>query len=1005
LADPGATLRRVLARWPVLLSILLAGSLVPAMAFPGGSRAAQETEAELEAWLLEARQDAERLRRSGAVQEARAALAELLSDEPGDWRTRACLAALEFDLSRFEPALEAARRVSREAEAAGEPGAAEARGAWRVELETLLELGRYGEGSERFEALSQAGLEPESSAALAELGARLCLGAGRRERASALREQARAASPAAEPPFPGGRPLEALWRSRSLRAAGELGPASNALVAELRSGEPEADLLAELASLYFEADGEVDDPRTQDRNPGPLLRKALELNPGSETALIGLYELHRFNWRRQSQTADSYLKQLGERRPRSVALRLAAARAAISLSQQDRARELLAELEREAGGRREVQALLATLDWIERGPEAAAARLAPLEALDPADGSLRRELGGLLLELYRFAEARPVLEAAVGRDPGDHRAWTLLGKAAANCGDIPAAREALERARIEARLRRDAERNNLSLVLEHIGERFVEFEAAPLTFAWIPSGSQVLELYWPPFYEAARRELVERYGFDPGAVRIEVFERHADFSVRSTGFEGFPALGVCFGPVVTAVSPQSELRGTFSWARTAFHEFTHVIHLGLSHNRCPRWITEGLATWEEVRRRPAWTRNMRRDLLDARANQEVFPLRELNGAFRGPRIVFGYYQGGLLCELLIEDFGFPSMLRLLEAFDRGADLDQAMREVFDLTPEQIDVRFLEFVDRQIAGLAVEPNWNPERAAWLRLGLEETPPEAAAEQAPWAESWCTLAWSAFQQGKRVDAEAALRVLSEAGLEPLRAQALRGHLALASRDLELASQRFGRFFEAGGEDFFARLALAEREFKAGREERAQEHLERAEAAFPGFPQAELSAELAQARLHQAAGRSEPALAAKARWLDWNADALAVRLDVARALVASGRHDEAAQRFEEAIEIDPFLRALHIDFGRCLLELGRWSEARREFLAAQRVPAELDGDELGPLEGALLAELAALEGQALLGLGQPEEAEAQLARALAADPGAAEAKRLRAALEAAR
>ena len=25
--------------------------------------------------------------------------------------------------------------------------------------------------------------------------------------------------------------------------------------------------------------------------------------------------------------------------------------------------------------------------------------------------------------------------------------------------------------------------------------------------------------------------------------------------MRSTGFEGFPALGVCFGPVVTAVSP------------------------------------------------------------------------------------------------------------------------------------------------------------------------------------------------------------------------------------------------------------------------------------------------------------------------------------------------------------------------------------------------------------------------------------------------------------------
>ena len=40
-----------------------------------------------------------------------------------------------------------------------------------------------------------------------------------------------------------------------------------------------------------------------------------------------------------------------------------------------------------------------------------------------------------------------------------------------------------------------------------------------------------------------------------GPISIEVFRNWNDFSVRSTGFEGFPALGVCFGPVVTAVSP------------------------------------------------------------------------------------------------------------------------------------------------------------------------------------------------------------------------------------------------------------------------------------------------------------------------------------------------------------------------------------------------------------------------------------------------------------------
>src|SRR5262249_4493564 len=144
--------------------------------------------------------------------------------------------------------------------------------------------------------------------------------------------------------------------------------------------------------------------------------------------------------------------------------------------------------------------------------------------------------------------------------------------------------------------------------------------------------------------------------------------------------------------------------------------FTHVIHLGLSHNRCPRWITEGLATWEEVHRNPSWTRNMRRDLVDAIANGEVIPVRELNRAFRGPRILFGYYQGGLVCQMLIEHAGFTPMVKLLEAFDRGLDLDQAFAEVYHQTPEEVDRDFAAFVARETKDLRIEPRWSPPRAA-------------------------------------------------------------------------------------------------------------------------------------------------------------------------------------------------------------------------------------------------------------------------------------------------
>ena len=46
---------------------------------------------------------------------------------------------------------------------------------------------------------------------------------------------------------------------------------------------------------------------------------------------------------------------------------------------------------------------------------------------------------------------------------------------------------------------------------------------------------------------------------------------------------------------------------------------------------------------------------------------------------RGPGVVFAYYQSGLLCQMLIEEHGFAPMVRLLESFDRGADLDRALR--------------------------------------------------------------------------------------------------------------------------------------------------------------------------------------------------------------------------------------------------------------------------------------------------------------------------------------
>src|SRR6185436_6637753 len=98
------------------------------------------------------------------------------------------------------------------------------------------------------------------------------------------------------------------------------------------------------------------------------------------------------------------------------------------------------------------------------------------------------------------------------------------------------------------------------------------------------------------------------------------------------------------------------------------------------------------------------------------------PARDLNAAFRTDRILFAYYQGGLLCEMWVGSHGFPALVHLLEAFDAGKDLDEAFAEVLKQTPEEVDRAFQKHVEALTKDLRIEPRWEPGRVARLRLML-------------------------------------------------------------------------------------------------------------------------------------------------------------------------------------------------------------------------------------------------------------------------------------------
>ena len=957
-----------------------AGPSVARVTPAGQDAAARDERAELVELLAEERVESDRLRRRGQGRAALRLLDEHVEDDPGDADALALRARVQFDLGHYAEARGDALAAWECARDTGGPTATAAA------LELARQRIEFGEAASAVALLEdpRAGLAPELHGAEAWLLARALREAGRRaESAEQLTAGARTAA------AQDWRDL--LGKGRCLRALGRFQTASEVLVqadaAAARADGVEPDVLVELGELYFEVDGEVDQSATARRRPAPLFREALTLHPTHEGALLGLFALHRFNWNRTSRSAASYLDELFAVNPGSLGGLLAGLSSDLDDGNLRRARGRLARLEQLAPERRDVLAERATLLWIEHDRDGARALLAELAETDAGDSGPERALGTHLLELYRFAEGKPFLEAAVQRDPTDLEAWTQLGRALANTGDEPAALEALEHADEVAAGRKNAWRFNMQMVLKRMRREMVEEEVGDLTFVWRPSTSPLLALYSIPFYQDARADFSRRYGYTSGPVRIEVFERHGDFSVRSVGFEGFPALGVCFGPVVTSLSPLSELRGQNSWARTAYHEFSHVIHLGLSHNRCPRWITEGLATYEEVRRNPAWTRNMRRDLLDARANGMVVPVRELNGIFRTSRITFGYYQGGLLCDMLIREHGFAPMVRLLEAFDRGLDLDTALDEVFDRTPEQIDAAFAVYVDEQLAGLALEPRWHPHRVRAQRFKLSRTAPEDADERAEWAERWCDVAWGNMQIGRDVDAQEVIRLLHEAGVRPARIAFLRSAMAAGDRDLDKAAKYAAEGIERGGEDFSARVLLAENALIAGELEEAERQYLAAEAAYPGFPDPQLCAELSLAVMYDRQERVDEAMAARERWLAWDASDYDNFIQVARWHAAHGRWEEASLRYLGANEVDPFSSELHDEWATALWQAERYEECLRETRAVRLVPTEVDrtpqyrGDERD-------ASALALGAECLVELERPEDARRMAEAALELD-----------------
>lgn len=460
---------------------------------------------------------------------------------------------------------------------------------------------------------------------------------------------------------------------------------------------------------------------------------------------------------------------------------------------------------------------------------------------------------------YRFDEAVALARRAIDNDPRDWHAHTVLGGNLIRLGEEEQGRQHLEQAFendpfnvLTSNMLQvfDVMDEYATLETEHFRVRMSERDA---TILW-PLMSSMLEDSWD--------RLVNKYGFEPEVpVHIQVFERTQDFAVRSVGLPDIgPLVGICFGKVITLISPDTLAA---NWQEILWHELVHVWTLQMTDNRMPRWLSEGISTWEESQGQPEWGRRQGLDLVRAYEQGQLLPVGDLDAGFLGANsnadLSFAYFESYMVVDYIAERYGFDTLKELILAYQDEHDEDRIFETVFDQDLEEFDTGFQQWVTEQVESLDVY------------VHMEDSPDESTGHG----------------HGVRENSSAVLAELYNN-------EALRDYMQ--SR------------VDEQPRDFQARLQLGIVLFREQQYEQALQQLQQAQAILPtysGYP----SPSLVMAQIYEAMGNEEARLAQLRVMLANQQHDANTPLILANHALENNNLDEARYYIDRALAVDPY------------------------------------------------------------------------------------------------
>jgi cellulose synthase operon protein C len=503
----------------------------------------------------------------------------------------------------------------------------------------------------------------------------------------------------------------------------------------------------------------------------------------------------------------------------------------------------------------EAIAMKATIAWLRDDSRGYQAEVQRALAINPAYAELYRIVARSAVREHRYVEAIELEKQAVKLKPDFFEAMAGAGLGYLRLGMEKEGLEWLDRswAGDQYNVRTF---NTRTLFKETIPKDYSFGTTKNFRIRYHHDEKAVLSRYLEPTLERAFADMVKRYGFAPKTpITLELYADRTDYGIRTVGLPDIAALGVCFGQVITAMSPAN---GDINWGMILWHELGHVFAIQGSSSRVPRWFTEGLSEYETLIARPEWRRENDADLYGALAHGVLPSIANLNSEFMQPdasAVVVAYYQSAVTVEYLVQTYGFPKIVEALKLFGKGRETPDVLQTITGKPIAQVDAEFRKYLEQRLkayAGTFRLPTRGFDDVTKLEIAADAAPRDAKAK--------AHVALGYYYGGEAEKAAAA--AAAALALDPKQpiARYIQAELVLHQGDMPTAKARYQSLIADGHDNFDLRSRLAQIAEGEGKADEVEQQLCAAKKLDPerSLPYQEL------AKLYEKAGQMPKALA---------------------------------------------------------------------------------------------------------------------------------------------